>query len=86
VGPWCQPFWTTKTCAIYVDNVHGRYCRVGPWCQTLWTRNVCSVELFSLAWLWATWLLFSNPPMKFKFLKVEDVADRWVPDVRLSEQ
>jgi hypothetical protein len=30
-------------------------------------------------------MLFSNPPMKFEFLKVEDVADRWDPDVRLSE-
>jgi hypothetical protein len=24
-----------QTCAIYVDNVHGRCCRVGPWCDTL---------------------------------------------------
>jgi hypothetical protein len=24
--------------------------------------------------------------MKFEFLKVEDVADMWVPDVRLFEQ
>jgi hypothetical protein len=23
VGPWCQSLWTTKNCAIYVDNVHG---------------------------------------------------------------
>jgi hypothetical protein len=70
MSPRC---WTTKTCAIYVDNVHGRCCRVGPWRQTLWTRNVCYVELFSSASLLATWLFFSNPPMKFEFLKVEDV-------------
>jgi hypothetical protein len=34
----------------------------------------------------ATSLLFSNTPMKFEFVKVEDTADRWVPDVRLCEQ
>jgi hypothetical protein len=68
-----------QTCAIYVDNVHGRSWRLGPRCQTIWTRNVCYVELFSSAWLLANWLLFLNPPMKSKFLKVEDVADRWVP-------
>jgi hypothetical protein len=47
---------------------------------------VCYVELFASASLLATWLFFSKPPMKFEFLKVEDIADRWVPDVRLSEQ
>jgi hypothetical protein len=49
-------------------------------------QEMFCVELFSLAWLLATGLLFSNPPMKLEFLKVEDAIDRWVPDVRLSKQ
>jgi hypothetical protein len=35
---------------------------------------------------WLLWLFFWNPPMKFEFLKVVDIADRWVPDIRLAEQ
>jgi hypothetical protein len=27
-----------------------------------------------------------NPPMKFDLIKLRDVADWWVPDVRISEQ
>jgi hypothetical protein len=34
----------------------------------------------------ATWILFLNPPVNFKFVKVEDAANRWVPDVNLCDQ
>jgi hypothetical protein len=32
-----------QTFAIYVDNVHGRCCRVGSRCMPLWTTNVCYI-------------------------------------------
>jgi hypothetical protein len=34
----------------------------------------------------ATWILFSNPPVNFKFVKVKDASNRWIPDVNLSDQ
>jgi hypothetical protein len=34
----------------------------------------------------ATQLLFLNPPVKFNLIKFRDVADWWIPNVRISEQ
>jgi hypothetical protein len=49
-------------------------------------QEMCAMLSYFLQHVLATWLLFSNPPMKFKFIKVEDPADRWVPNVSLSKQ
>jgi hypothetical protein len=36
-----------------------------------WTINVCYLDLYSSPWLLDTWILFLNPPLKFKLDKVE---------------
>jgi hypothetical protein len=44
-----------------------------------WTINICYLYLFSSPCLLATWLLFSNLPLKFKFDKVEGCCWRMGP-------
>jgi hypothetical protein len=63
-SPWLLANPSLK---FQLDKVEGRYWRVGPRCQIIRKGNVCTLfDLFCSPWLLHTWLLFSNPLVKFE--------------------